>query len=337
MTKKNFNFYAQHRANHNRTVILNCMLPVVLLLVFLVFYCFLVWGNEGDELTFWQSFTRTMTPGLFKLFLILFIVWWVIILRWSARVLNHPVSAVMDASHATKVTDELKSKDKKTQMYDDVVEELAVAYGMRKPDTYIVENTDEPNAFATGKPGHAGVAITRPLLEMLNRQEVSGVMGHELAHVAAGDSQTTMRFELFVTGLSCVMIFGWTCAKVGLVTLWDDNNGWITKILVACIGVIGGVVAVAGLVGKLCATVLKFAMSRTREYDADATSAKVNQNPNGLIQALVKIDDWVAKQTGQSEAELPSQFSNLYLVDNKTHLLDDHSSTKSRIDHLKEV
>lgn len=340
MTKKNFNFYAQHQANQRRTVLLNFMLPVVLLLVFLVLYCFMVWGNMDDGMTFWQSFTRTMSPNLMKWFAIIFAIWWIIILLWSASVLHNPVSTVMKASHASQVTDEMKSADSQVRMYDDVVEELAIAYGMPKPATYIVEDTSEPNAFATGKPDQAGVAITRPLLDMLNRQQVSGVMGHELAHVAAGDSQTTMRFELFVTGLSFVMLVGWTCAKFGFFYVWpsdDDDSGWIGKAIVGAIGVLGLVVAIAGLVGKLCATLLKFAMSRTREFDADAMSAKVNQDPQGLIQALTKIDSWVGEQTGQKSEPLPTQFSNLYLVDNKTHLLDDHPSTKARIERLQEV
>ena len=336
-----FNFYAQHESNHRRTRLLNCLLPVVLLLVFLVIYSFLAWGNRDDDQTFWQSFATTMTPGIMKFFLTVFVIWWVVILIWVHQVLSHPIQTVMEASHATQVDDKLMSEDPKVKMYDDVVEELAIAYGMPKPATFIVENTTEPNAFATGKPEEAGVAITRPLLEMLNREELSGVMGHELAHVAAEDSQTTMRFELFVTGLSVVVIMGWALVRFGLVLIADDDDdddhGLTTKALFGCISLFGLVIVIAGLIGKLCATLLKFAMSRTREYDADAMSAKINRNPNGLIQALYKIDDWVAQQTGHNDAELSSKFSNLYLVDTKTHLLDDHPSTKARIERLKEV
>lgn len=340
MSQNNFNFYAQHEANHRRTVLLNCLLPVILLLVFLILYCFLAWVNEEDGMTFGQSFAETMSPNLLKWFAIIFVVWWVVILAWSAYIMENPVSTVMKASHASRVTGEMKSKDPKVQMYDDVVEELAIAYGMTKPATFIVEDTAEPNAFATGKPGQAGVAITRPLLEMLNRQEISGVMGHELAHVAAEDSQTTLRFELFVTGLSFVVMMGWACAKFGFYYIWpddDDEGGLVFKAIIGCFAVLGLVVAIAGLIGKLCATLLKFAMSRTREYDADAMSAKVNQDPHGLIQALTKIDNWVAKVTRRQQGALPTQFSNLYLVDNKTHLLDDHPSTKARIERLQEV
>lgn len=336
-----FNFYAQHESNHWRTRLLNCLLPVVLLLVFLVIYSFLAWGNRDDDQTFWQSFATTMTPGMMKFFLTVFVIWWVVILIWVHQVLSHPIQTVMEASHATQVDDKLMSDDPKVKMFDDVVEELAIAYGMPKPATFIVENTTEPNAFATGKPAEAGVAITRPLLEMLNREELSGVMGHELAHVAAEDSQTTMRFELFVTGLSFVVIMGWALVRFGLVLIADDDDdndhGLTTKALFGCISLFGLIIVIAGLIGKLCATLLKFAMSRTREYDADAMSAKINQNPNGLIRALYKIDDWVAQQTGHNDAELSSKFSNLYLVDTKTHLLDDHPSTKARIERLKEV
>lgn len=339
-TRPQFNFYAQHESNHKRTQLLNFLLPVVLLLVFLVIYSFLAWANEDGQ-TFGQSFMTTMTPGMFKFFGTLFVIWWVVILIWVRQILSNPISAVMDASQAIPVDDQLIAQDPQVKMFDDVVEELAIAYGMPKPATYIVENTVEPNAFATGKPEQAGVAITRPLLMMLNREELSGVMGHELAHVAAEDSQTTMRFALFVSGLSFVVLFGWSIAKFGLLLMADDDGdderGLGTKAVLGCISICGLVVVVAGYVGKLCATLLKFAMSRTREFDADAMSAKVNQNPNGLIQALYKIDDWVAHYTGKSDTELSSKFSNLYLVDTKTHLLDDHPSTKARIERLKQV
>ena len=142
-----FNFYAQHESNHWRTRLLNCLLPVVLLLVFLVIYSFLAWGNRDDDQTFWQSFATTMTPGMMKFFLTVFVIWWVVILIWVHQVLSHPIQTVMEASHATQVDDKLMSDDPKVKMFDDVVEELAIAYGMPKPATFIVENTTEPNAF----------------------------------------------------------------------------------------------------------------------------------------------------------------------------------------------
>lgn len=337
--KSQFNFYAQHESNHRRTRLLNCLLPVVLLIVFLVIYCFFVWGNTDDEVTFGQAFMTTMTPGMLKFFTFVFVIWWIVILIWTRNILNNPISAVMDASHATQVDDQLMSADPKAKMFDNVVTELALAYGMKKPATFIVEDTQEPNAFATGNPDHSGVAITRPLLDMLNREELSGVMGHELAHIAAEDSQTTMRFALFVSGLSFVVIMGWALVRFGLLFIADsdDEHGWQSKAVVGCFSIMGLVIVVAGYIGKLCAVLLKFAMSRTREYDADAMSAKVNQNPNGLIQSLYKIDDWVAQQSGKIDSELSPKFSNLYLVDTKTHLLDDHPSTKDRIERLKEV
>lgn len=342
---KHFNFYEQHALNHRRTVELNLLLPVSLILSLLVFAMLIAlfnyWGDA--EYSFGYYFGQLGQWSSFRWFLLVFGIWWMWILLWTNYVLKDPVKAVMQASQAKPVTIKWQEQDPKVAMFDHVVTELALAYGMPKPATYIVENTTEPNAFATGEPGNAGVAITRPLLDMLSREEVSGVMGHELGHVMSRDSKTTLMFSYFVSGLALVTVLGWGVAKWSWIFNTDDSDdhGNTSGMLAMAFMLIGLALAVAGFVGKIVATLLKFAMSRTREYDADAMSAKVNMSPNGLIGALTKIDTWVAQVTVQSDVNndngLPTRYSNLYLVDNKTHLLDDHPSTKDRIERLQQM
>lgn len=336
-----FNFYEQHALNQTRTRWLNFLLPWSMILVAFLFGFLLallnLWANQ-------ESFGRAMqdvftVDYLQKAGLIL-LIWWFCVWVHAKILLRHPVDKVMKACQATEVSAEWKQADPQVNMFDNVVGELAMAYGMAKPATYIVENTNEPNAFAVGSPDRAGVAITRPLLEMLNRDELSGVIGHELAHVAAEDSKTSVTFAAFVSGLAFVTVLGWFLVRCSVATGSDrDNDDDENSGSVALAGVgIGLILMIAGYIGKLSAILMQFAMSRTREYDADAMSAKVNMTSQGLINALTKIDDWVAEQqSGKKQATLPQQYANLYLVSNKTHLLDDHPSTADRIARLEKM
>ena len=336
-----FNFYEQHALNQTRTRWLNFLLPWSMVLVAFLFGVMLallnLWANQ-------ESFGRAMQDVFTVDYLqkagIILLIWWFCVWVHAKILLKNPVNKVMKACQATAVTTDWKQADPQVNMFDNVVGELAMAYGMAKPATYIVENTREPNAFAVGSPDHAGVAITQPLLEMLDRDELSGVIGHELAHVAAEDSKTSVTFAAFVSGLAFITVLGWFLVRVSVPASRDrdnddDNSG---SIVLAMVG-IGLILMIAGYIGKLSAILMQFAMSRTREYDADAMSAKVNMTSQGLINALTKIDDWVAEQSGQKkkQAALPQQYANLYLVSNKTHLLDDHPSTADRIARLEKM
>ena len=338
-----FNFYEQHALNQTRTRWLNFLLPWSMILVAFLFGFLLallnLWAHQ-------ESFGRAMQDVFTVNYLqkagLILLIWWFCVWVHAKLLLRNPVAKVMKACQATEVTTDWKQADPQVNMFDNVVGELAMAYGMKKPATYIVEDTKEPNAFAVGSPDHAGVAITQPLLEMLDRDELSGVIGHELAHVAAEDSKTSVTFAAFVSGLAFVTVLGWFLVRCSVATSSDhdsdsddDNSGSIILAVV----VIGLILMIAGYIGKLSAILMQFAMSRTREYDADAMSAKVNMTSQGLIKALTKIDDWVAEQSGQRKKhdELPQQYANLYLVSNKTHLLDDHTSTAERISLLEKM
>lgn len=333
-----FNFYAQHELNQKRTRWLNFLLPWSMVLVAFLFGFIIVlldlWANQEG---FGQAMQDVFTVGYFQKATIILAIWWFFVWAYAKTLLKDPAAKVMKACHATIVTKDWKQEDSKVNVFDNVVGELAMAYGMKKPAMYIVEDTNEPNAFAVGNPDNAGVAITRPLLDMLNRDELSGVMGHELAHVAAEDSKTSVTFVAFVSGLAIVTVIGSVLMRFGWAVSSDSDNKSSGSIVLTGVG-IGLILVIAGYIGKLSAILMQFAMSRTREYDADAMSAKVNMSSQGLIDALTKIDNWVAEQSGSKKHdELPSQYANLYLVSNKTHLLDDHPSTKDRIERLQEI
>ncbi len=159
-----------------------------------------------------------------------------------------------------------------------LVENLAIAAGLPKPKVYVIDSA-QPNAFATGRnPEHSVVAVTTGLVERLDRSELEGVLAHELAHIGNRDmliSTIAVILAGFVAILADIvfrsMLFG-----VG----GNDNKG----------NMIGLVIAVVLMIlAPLFATMLRTAISRKREFLADATGAMITRYPEGLASALRKI------------------------------------------------
>lgn len=330
------------------------ILPFTIIFVLLAVFALICWLFDDGK----------VTPNLVFWFVSAFSLWYGGILIYVHKIMDDPVTKVMEAEHAVLVDQQALQEVAGAQMLLNVVEELALAYGMPKPAVYIVEDAEYPNAFAVGDEFDSGVAVTRPLLDMCSRSELSGVLGHELAHIKAGDSETTLFFTLFVSSLAFVTTIGYILVRIAPSSMNhndddDDNSGGI----IALIFLFGFVLMIAGTIAKLCALLLRFAVSRTREYDADAMSAKVNQSPEGLIDALNAIEDWQGLQEvdGNADEEYEDndtdedklfnktnhhRYSALYFTDDQAtkhsfwefhKLFDDHPATKDRIERLEKV
>jgi heat shock protein HtpX len=167
-----------------------------------------------------------------------------------------------------------------------VVQEMSIAANVPMPKVYIIDDT-APNAFATGRdPKHASVAITTGLLQKLDREELQGVIGHELSHVRNFD----IRFSLLVAVL--VGSIALLADMFLRFTFWgggrrgggdrDRGGGGLAAILFV-------VAILLAIVAPIIARVVQLAVSRQREYLADASSVELTRNPRGLEQALAKI------------------------------------------------
>ncbi|TAK89585.1 protease [Patescibacteria group bacterium] len=157
-----------------------------------------------------------------------------------------------------------------------LVENLSITAGLPMPKVYIIEDSS-PNAFATGRdPKHAAVAVTSGLLERLEKDELQGVLAHEMAHVGNYD----IRLMSVVTALvSIVSIISDLLFRVSLFNGDDDSP----NPLMLAVGIVLAILA------PLIALVIQLAISRRREYLADATAVQLTRYPDGLAKALEKI------------------------------------------------
>jgi heat shock protein HtpX len=179
-----------------------------------------------------------------------------------------------------------------------IVENLSITEGMPMPKVYII-NDPAPNAFATGRdPEHAVVAATTGLLELMTDSELEGVMAHEMGHVKNYD----IRVSLIVFGL--VIAIGLIADIIFRMIFWGgrsrDSNAGPAALIILAIGI------VAAILAPIVAGVVQAAVSRQREYLADATGALTTRHPEALASALQKLGEYgrPVKRTNTSMSHL---------------------------------
>jgi heat shock protein HtpX len=172
--------------------------------------------------------------------------------------------------------------------YYNLVEGLTIASGLPMPRLYIV-NDDAPNAFATGRnPKHAAVAVTTGLLEKMNRVELEGVLAHELSHIKNYD---ILIMTISVTLVGVVVLLSDVLLRA---MFWGggrrdgDGNGNGGSPVAAILAIFGFLLII---LSPLIARLMQFAVSRKREYLADASGVQLTRYPPGLISALKKLED----------------------------------------------
>jgi heat shock protein HtpX len=208
-----------------------------------------------------------------------------------------------------------------------LVQRLAANAGLPMPRVYLIDS-DQPNAFATGRnPENAAVAATTGLLRVLSADEVAGVMAHELAHVKNRDT-LTMTVTATIAGAigmlaNFALFFGGGFGR-------DSNNP------------LGGIGAlVVALLAPFAAMIVQFAISRSREYEADRGGAEISGSPLSLAAALAKIDR-SARRVDNHRAEANPATAHMFII-NPLHahavdgLFSTHPSTENRIRRLQAI
>jgi len=248
---------------------------------------------------------------------------------WSAISLAFGDKMVLAMANAKQI-----DKADAPQLYN-VVEEMAIAAGVPMPKVMVLE-TDALNAFATGnRPGNGTIAVTRGLLNALNRDELQGVVAHEMSHLANLDTR-----YMVVVGVT-VGLIALVCDMLLRSLAWgrgnrssssSDKKGGGAAILIILL-------IVVAILAPIAAKFVQMAVSRQREYLADATSVQFTRNPNGLISALGKLAEKAEPFPGVSRAT-----QHLFIVNpvqtftsKSSALLATHPDIADRIARLRNL
>ena len=209
------------------------------------------------------------------------------------------------------------------------VENIAIAQGMTMPKVYIIPD-EAPNAFATGRnPDKAVVAATSGLLAIMDDNELEGVMAHEMGHVKNYDILVSTIVFGLVSAIGILADFAMRMAFWSNMDRRRDDNGFGVALLL--VGIVGSIIAF--LIGPL----ISAAVSRQREYLADATSAEITRHPAGLASALQKLGEY-----GRPMRRKNSAMAHMYIADPMKpgmveRLFSTHPPIPKRIERLKEI
>jgi heat shock protein HtpX len=209
-----------------------------------------------------------------------------------------------------------------------VVNNLAMYARLPKPRVYVIDS-DSPNAFATGRnPSHAAVAVTSGLLRMMSREELEGVLAHELGHVRNRDT-LIMTVTATVAGAITMLaqMAQWALIFGGFGGRDDDRGGGIADMAVGLLMII---------LAPIAATIIQLAISRAREFEADATGARITGNPNALANALERLESAVHYRPMQ----VPAAAAHLFIVNplgggGFEGLFRTHPTTAERVARLR--
>jgi heat shock protein HtpX len=238
---------------------------------------------------------------------------------------------VLGVSGAKEVTE-----DEAPQLMN-VIRELTVAANLPMPRVYTIDDT-APNAFATGRdPEHASIAITTGLLEKLDREELQGVIGHELSHVRNFDIRFSLIVGVMVGSIAILadffLRFTFWGGMFGSGRRSDRDGGNGAQAIIAVIAIVLAILA------PIIARFIQLAVSRQREYLADASSVELTRDPYGLERALAKI------ATDQEVLEVANRGTqHMYFTNpikkfeaRSSGLMDTHPPILDRINRLREL
>ena len=312
-------FVAAQRVNRRNTLLLLIVLTALAALVGYVIG-WLLEGEVSDAVPLWSR------AGLFAAALMA-----VVSVGWSMISLAFGDKMVLTMANAREI-----DKADAPQLYN-VVEEMAIAAGVPMPRVMMLE-TDALNAFATGnKVGHGTIVVTRGLLDTLSRDELQGVVAHEMSHLANLDTRYMVIVGVTVglIALVCDMLLrtmAWGGSGRSSSSSSSDKKGSGGGLLIILL-------IVVAIFAPLAAKAVQMAVSRQREYLADATSVQFTRNPNGLISALGKLADKAAPFPGVSRAT-----QHLFIVNpvqtftsKSSALLATHPDIADRIARLRNL
>ena len=318
-----------YRQNNNiKSMVLLALFPALLLA--LLGFIFLFLGIAADSREPFYAFNLDSVLGTgsaLDLALSAIYAYWPIVLGiaavWVLIGYFFNDAIIHHATGAESVT-----RQEQPELYN-LVENLCISRGLQIPKLYIV-NTDAMNAYASGIDQRSyAITVTSGLLAALNREELEAVLAHELTHIMERDTRVLIVTIVFVGMISFLTQLLWRSIRISAFTRrrGKDGGGVMLFLLIA---------AIASFVGYLLALVLRFAISRRREYQADAGSVDLTKNPDALISALMKISQnpevpHVPSEVRQMFIEAPPSSFAL------AQLFDTHPPIEKRIAVLEQL
>lgn len=249
---------------------------------------------------------------------------WIAVWTTIVAIIYAVIQYYLSSSLAMAMTGAREITKKDNPRLYNIVENLSITTGLPMPKVYIVED-NAPNAFATGRdPEHASVAATTGLLDIMNDKEVTAVMAHEMSHVKNYD----IRVSMIVFGLVCV---------IGLISdlafrmmfygdrRRNDEGSPVGYVLILLVGILSPFVA----------SIAQMAVSRQREYLADASAVSITRYPEGMIDALKKLQSHSQPMKSQNIAAESMYINNPLRKGFLNNLLSSHPPIEKRIERLE--
>lgn len=250
--------------------------------------------------------------------------WWVLLWVSIAATIYAVIQYFVAGGVATVMAGATEITKKDNPRLYNIVENLSITTGLPMPKVYIIEDK-APNAFATGRdPQHAVVAATTGLLDIMNDKELTAVMAHEMSHVKNYD----IRVSMIVFGLVCVVGL---ISDIAMRMMFygnrrrDDEGSPVAYLLIVF----------AAIFAPLIAAITQMAVSREREYLADASAVNITRYPEGMIDALKKLQSHSQPMKNQNSAAASMYINNPLRKGFFDNLFSTHPPLEKRIERLE--
>ncbi len=326
-------FEAQDRARRNTVkLVILYLLAVIAIIVTVYLVVLFVFGPPVEapaHLGWWHQIWH---PDLFLIVsgVILAVIMIGTLFRMSQ--LKKGGSSVAEMLGGRKV--EPSTRDRNEQRLINVVEEMSIASGVPVPDVYVLDREENINAFAAGfGTDDAAIGVTKGTLDKLNRDELQGVIAHEYSHIFNGDMRLNIRLIGILNGILLLHVMGMILMRSTFFSGMRGGGGGQGRGggggAIIAILVIGIALLIIGYIGMIFGRMIQAAISRQREYLADAAAVQYTRNPEGLASALDKIRK--AQNGGKINDGHAMEMSHLFFASSFGKLFATHPPVEDRI------
>ncbi len=325
-------FQAQDRARRNTVkLVVLYLLAVISIIVAVYLVVIIAFGYAGEAPP-----TETVSERLwhFDTFLtVALIILAVISIGSLYRMsqLRKGGSAVAEMLGGRKV--EPSTRDPKEQQLMNVVEEMSIASGVPVPDVYVMDREENINAFAAGfGTDDAAIGVTRGALDKFNRDELQGVIAHEYSHIFNGDMRLNIRLIGILNGILLLHVMGMILMRSMMFSGMRGGGGRQGKGgggALAAMMLLGLALVIVGYIGMIFGRMIQAAISRQREFLADAAAVQYTRNPGGIAGALRKIAN--TKKGGKINDGHAMEMSHMFFVSSFGRLFATHPPVEERI------